>query len=173
MYLFINPEKPLAATPEVGQQESMDVQWQVGLRRGELPVQKQDELVVKLTIQKGAIHDVSSGLFSYRPTTQFCNAVVLWDFFTVHTVQTAKLVREKLETALTVARRAQQENVCIYSFTRSYGEMVTAQEYIEHMQKALKMIDEEVGGNLSGREDTEIIVGPARDKPPKLFTLNF
>lgn len=171
--LFINPDKPLAAALEVGQQDSMDVQWQVGLRRAELPVQKQDELVVKLTIQKGAIHDVSSGLFSYRPTTQFCNAVVLWDFFTVHTVQTAKLVREKLETAIDVARRAQQENVCIYSFTRSYGEMVTAQEYIEHMQRALKMIDEEVGGDLSGREDSEIIVGPARDKPPKLFTLNF
>jgi len=36
--------------------------------------------------------------------------------------------------------------------------MFTAQEYIEHMQRALKMIDEEIGGDLSGREDTEIIV---------------
>jgi len=51
--LFIDPEKPLAAAPEVvGQQASMNVQWQVGLRRGELHVQKQDKLVVKLTIQK-------------------------------------------------------------------------------------------------------------------------
>jgi len=171
--LFVNPDKPITASPEVGQQESMDVQWQVGLRRGELPLKKQDELVVKLTIQKGAIHDASIGLFSYRPTTQFCNAVVLWDFLPVHTVLMAKLVRERLKNAIDIARRAQEENICIYSITRSYSEMIPAQEYIEHMQKALQLIDEEVGGDLSGREDSDIIAGPSQGKPPKLFTLNF
>jgi hypothetical protein len=70
-------------------------------------------------------------------------------------------------------RRAQEENVCIYSYTRTYGEMIPANEYIEHMQKALKMIDEEVGGDLNSREDSEIITGPAQGRPPKLFTLNF
>ncbi|MDD5169505.1 MAG: hypothetical protein PHN75_11860, partial [Syntrophales bacterium] len=171
--LFVNSNKPIIAGADIFQQESMDVQWQIGYRRSELPGKKQDELVVKLTIQKGVLYNASISLFSYRPTTQFCNAVALWDFLPVHTVQTAKLVRERLKNAIDIARHAQEENVCIYSFTRTYSEMIPADEYIEHMEKALKMIDEEVGGDLSGREDSEIIMGQAQGKPPKLFTLNF
>lgn len=125
--LFINSDKPLATAPEVvGQQASMNVQWQVGLRRGELPVQKQDELVEKLTIQKApSMMSRATCTITGRQRSSAmpsCSGI----FFTVHRVQTAKLVRKKLENAITVARRAQQENVCIYSFTRSYGEMVTA-----------------------------------------------
>jgi len=51
--------------------------------------------------------------------------------------------------------------------------MIPADEYIEQMQKALNIIDEEVGGNLSGRDNSEIIPGPADGRPVKLFTLNF
>ena len=51
--------------------------------------------------------------------------------------------------------------------------MIPADVYIEHMQKALKVIDEEVGGDLIGREDSEIITGPAHGKTLKLFTRNF
>jgi hypothetical protein len=171
--LFVNPDRPLIADADIFQQESMDVQWQIGYRRSELPVQKQDELVVKITIQKGAIYNASISLFSYRPTTQFCNAVALWDFLPVHTVLTAKLVRERLKNALDIARQAQKENVCIYAFTRTYSEMIPADEYIDHMQKALKMIDDEALGDLNGREDSEIITGSVHGKPPKLFTLNF
>ena len=45
--LFINPEKPLTAEAHIGQKESMDVQWQVGYRRSDLPIHKQDELAEK------------------------------------------------------------------------------------------------------------------------------
>jgi len=171
--LFVRPEKTLTAALEVGQQESIDVQWQVGLRRGELPLQKQDELVVKLTIQKGAIYDTSIDLFSYRPTTLFCSAVVLWDFLPVHTVKMMNMIRESLKSAIDVARRAERENVCVYSFTRTYGEMVPARDYIDQMERSLKIINEEAGGDLSGREDSEVIPGSADSKPLRLLTLNF
>ncbi len=72
-----------------------------------------------------------------------------------------------------MARRAQDANVGIYAFTRTYSEMIPADEFIEHMQRALKVIDEEVGGDLSARGDSEIITGPADGRPVKLFTLNF
>ena len=36
--LFVNPEKPIIAGADIFQQESMDVQWQIGYRRSELPV---------------------------------------------------------------------------------------------------------------------------------------
>jgi len=171
--LFVNPAKPIIGGADIFQQESMDVQWQIGYRRSELPAQKQDELVVKMTIQKGASYQDSIALFGYRPTTQFCNAVALWDFLPVHTVMTAKMVRETLINTIKLARRAQDENICIHAFTRTYSEMIPAGEYIEHMQKALKVVDEEIGGDLSGRDDSEIIAGPADGKSPRLFTLNF
>ena len=79
--LFANPAKPITGGADIFQQESMDVQWQIGYRRSELPLQKQDELVVKITIQKGTIYNAAIALFSYQPTTLFCNAVALWDFF--------------------------------------------------------------------------------------------
>ena len=170
--LFVNPDKPMLGGADVFQQESLDVQWQIGYRRSELPLQKQDELVVRLTMHKGLIYNAAISLFSYRPTTEFCNAVALWDFLPVRTVRTVKMVRELLENALDIAKRAQAENVCIYAFTRTYSEMIPADEYIEQMKKALKMIDDEVG-DLSGRKDTEVIPGPADGKPPRLFTMNF
>ena len=171
--LFANPAKPITGGADIFQQESMDVQWQIGYRRSELPLQKQDELVVKITIQKGTIYNAAIALFSYQPTTLFCNAVALWDFLPVHTVLTAKIVRERITHAIDMAKRAQEANVGIYAFTRTYSEMIPADIYIEHMQKALQIIDEEVGGDLSGREDSEIIPGPADGRPVKLFTLNF
>ncbi|MEE9910413.1 MAG: hypothetical protein K4571_01715 [Deltaproteobacteria bacterium] len=171
--LFVNPAKPITGGADIFQQESMDVQWQIGYRRSELPVRKQDELVVKITILKGTIYNAAIDLFSYRPTTLFCNAVALWDFLPVHTVLTAKIVRERIENAIDMARRAEEENVGIYAFNRTYSEMIPADVYIEHMQKALKVVDEEVGGDLTGREDSEIITPPGEGRPPKLFTLNF
>ena len=171
--LFINPDKPFTAGDDIFQQESMDVQWQIGYRRSGLPVPKQDELVVRLTIHKGLIYNAAISLLSYRPTTEFCNAVALWDFLPVRTVMTAKMVRALLENAIDIARQAQAENVCIYAFTRTYSEMIPAHEYIEQMQKALKMIDDEAGGNLNGREDSEVIQGPAQGNSSRLFTLNF
>ena len=66
-----------------------------------------------------------------------------------------------------------KENVGIYAFNRTYSEMIPAGEYIEQMQKALQVVEEEVGGNLSGRNDSEIIPGPAYGKSLKLFSLNF
>lgn len=171
--LFVNPEKPLTVSAEIFDQESMDVQWQIGYRRSGLSLQKQDELVEKLTVHKGVIYNAAISLFSYRPTTEFCNAVALWDFLPVHTVLMAKIVRERLINAIEIAGRAQEENVCIYAFSRTYSEMIPANEFIEHMKKALKIFDEEVGADLSGRADSEIIEGKGCGNPPKLFTLNF
>jgi hypothetical protein len=99
--------------------------------------------------------------------------VALWDFLPVRTVLTAKKVMERIRGAMEIARRAQKENVCIYSFTRTYGEMIPAEEYIQHMEKALKMIEEAGGGDLGGREDSEILPAPPGGRQPLLLTLNF
>lgn len=170
--LFINAQKPIAAEAGIGHEESTDVQWQIGYRRSDLPAHELDALAEKLMIKKGAIHDSSISLHSYRPTTYFCNAVALWDFLPVRTVLTAKKVMERIQGAMEIARRSEKEDVCIYSFTRTYGEMIPAREYIQHMEKALKMIETEAG-NLSGRKDSEVLLPSPHGRPPKLLTLNF
>lgn len=91
----------------------------------------------------------------------------------MHTALTAKIVWERLQNAIDIARREQQENVGIYAFNRACSEIIPADEYIDHMQKAIKVVDEEVGGDLTGRNDSEIIPGPVQGKLPKLFMLNF
>ncbi|MRS03347.1 hypothetical protein EG832_09020 [bacterium] len=72
-----------------------------------------------------------------------------------------------------IARKAERENVCIYSFTRTYGEMIPAREFIQHMEKALKMIEDEVGNDLNGRGDSAEISTPGKYPQLKLLTLNF
>ncbi|MEE9934278.1 MAG: hypothetical protein K4445_01020 [Deltaproteobacteria bacterium] len=171
--LFFNAEKPIAGEAGIGHEESTDVQWQIGYRRSDVSGRDLEFLAEKMMITKGAIHDSSISLHSYRPTTYFCNAVALWDFLPVRTVLTAKKVMERIRGAMEIARRAQKENVCIYSFTRTYGEMIPAEEYIQHMEKALKMIEEAGGGDLGGREDSEILPAPPGGRQPLLLTLNF
>lgn len=171
--LFTNGQKPIAGDPGIGLEESMDIQWQIGYRRGGLSVQEQEELAGKMMIKQGKIHDASISLFAYRPTTYFCNAVALWDFLQIRTVRTVKKVQERIRGAMEIARRAQQEKVCIYSFTRTYGEMIPAEEYIQHMEKILQMIAEEAGGDLSGRDDSEIVILSEKSGPAKMLTLNF
>ena len=55
---------------------------------------------------------------------------------------------------------------------RTYGEMLPAQEFIRHMGRSLKMIEEYVGGDLSARDDREII-DQDRGLSSMLMTLNF
>lgn len=171
--IFINPRKPIAGEAGIGHEESTDVQWQIGYRRSDMPAEKQDALAEKMMISKGRIHDSSISLYSYRPTTYFCNAVALWDFLSVRTVLTAKTATDRIKGAIDIARRAEKDNVCIYSFTRTYGEMIPAAEYIQHMERALKMIEEESGEGLALRQDSEIMAASKKERPPKILTVNF
>jgi hypothetical protein len=66
----------------------------------------------------------------------------------------------------------EKDDVCIYSFTRTYGEMMPAEEFIQHMERSLQMIEEYTGGDLSARDDREII-DQNRGLSSMLMTLNF
>ncbi len=66
----------------------------------------------------------------------------------------------------------EKDDLCIYSFTRTYGEMMPAEEFIRHMENSLKMIEEYVGGNLSAEDNREIIDSDGNNSS-LLMTLNF
>jgi len=71
-----------------------------------------------------------------------------------------------------MARSMEKLDLCIYSFTRTYGEIMPAEEFIRHINKSLKMIETQVGGDPSNPEDREIIE-PEANLSSLLMTLNF
>ncbi len=169
--IFTDIRKKLNGKPDIILKTSLDFQWQIGYRRDDLPLEKQYEFLEHIIIRKGEIHDDSIGLDAYRPTTYFCQAVCLWDFLPVRTVAMVKRALKLLKDARDIAGAMAQSDICIYSFTRTYGEMIPVEEFVQHMEKSISMIEEHAGGNLYIREDSDI-VEVSDVQPPLLMTLN-
>jgi hypothetical protein len=170
--LFTDPQKPIDGLPDIVRQPSIDLQWQIGFSREDIPPQQRAEFIFQSALQKFKIHDDSISLEAYRPTTYFCHITSLWDFAPVRTVAIAKRAVHFLREATEIARSIEKDDLCMYSFTRTYGEMMPAKEFIQHMEKSLKMIEDYVGEDLSNRDDQEII-DPKGNLSSMLMTLNF
>ena len=169
--IFINPEKPIDGKPDIVRQPSKNLQWQLGYFRDDLPQERQYDFLERILIKSSIVHDDSVSLQAYRATTHFCTAVVWWDFFPVRTIAMAKKSLQLLYSALDMAKAAEKEGVCIYSFTRTYGEMMPAAEFIRHVERSIQMIEAQAG-DLFKQDDREIIE-PKGDLSSVLMTLNF
>jgi hypothetical protein len=170
--LFINPGEPIDHIPEIVRQPSIDLQWQIGFSRVHIAPQRRYDFLFQTTLQRFKIHDDSISLQAYRPTTYFCHIVSLWDFAPIRTVAIAKRAMQILREAIEIAKSVEKDDLCIYSFTRTYGEMMPAEEFIQHMENSLKMIEDYAGVDLSNRDDREII-NPKGNLSFILMTLNF
>ncbi|MFA6010365.1 MAG: hypothetical protein WC799_10325 [Desulfobacteraceae bacterium] len=170
--MFINPQKSLDATPAIVQQPSGDVQWQLGFRRNDIPPDLQFDFAKELIVKSYKIHENSISLQAYLPTTHFCHAVVLWDFLPVRTVETTLRILQLIKEAKAIAEDVEKKGACIYSFSRTYGEMMQPEEFINHMENTIRMIENEAGEDLYERKADEIIPnkGPASSI---MMTLNF
>jgi hypothetical protein len=140
--------------------------------RKELSPESQYDFLVQSINKAYKIHDDSISLQTYRPTTYFCTAVSLWDFLPYRTGASIQTVIQLLKDAMDIAKSIEKDDLCIYSFTRSYGEMMPVDEFIRHIKKSLQMVENQVGGNLSNLEDREII-RQDRNISSILMTLNF
>jgi tetratricopeptide (TPR) repeat protein len=170
--IFINPQKAVDADFMMVRKPASELLSQIGYLRKDLPENLQYQFMAKKMINKLLIHDDSISLQSYRPTIFFCNAVALWDFLPARTVGTTKVVLQTLRKTIDIARLMEKDDVCIYSFTRTYGEMISAPEFIEHIEKAIVMIEKTAGKNLYEREDSEVIAMPD-NLSSLLMTVNF
>ncbi|MEE9913344.1 MAG: hypothetical protein K4571_16665 [Deltaproteobacteria bacterium] len=65
-----------------------------------------------------------------------------------------------------------KDDVYIYSFTRTYGEMMPVEEFVRHMDQSIRMVEERTSGNLYTRVD-EGIIKDSDNPSPLLMTLNF
>lgn len=169
--IFVNPQKPLAGSSAIGRETAINVHWQIGLRRSDLPPDTLNDVTEKLMNAKLKIHDDAISLQSYRPTIYFCNAVSLWDFLPVRTTSAMKTARQNIMRAREIAEKARKDDVCIYSFTRTYGEMIPADEFIGHMNNCLRVMDSALE---SGPGDGKDKAGAAdKNVWTSLMTLNF
>jgi len=170
--IFINPAKPIDGQPEVVRKASLDLLLQLGFVSGNLPMQTQHELMEQMVIKNQEIHDDSISLQAYRPTTYFCHAVALWDMLPIRTVAVAKRAYQMLRLALDIARSLENDDVCIYSVTHNFGEMIPVKEFIRHMEKSMQLIESTVGEDLFKRADHEVIKTGGK-LSSMLMTLNF
>jgi hypothetical protein len=171
--IFIDPDLPVDAGLDVVRPPVTDYQYQLGYLRADLPEEKAYELVESMYKISTVTHDDSISLQAYRPTTYFCTAVAWWDFFPVRTVACAKRAVQLLRGAADIARTMLAKNICIYSFTRTYGEMMPAQEFIGHMERGVAMIEAQSGGDLARRDDRETIALRDTGRSGLLMTLNY
>ncbi len=170
--ILTNPQKPVDSKPEVVRRPSREFQWQIGFLREDLSPESQYDFLVQSITRAFEIHDDSFSLQTYRPTTYFCTAVCLWDFLPYRTGANIRTVVRLLKNALEIARSMEKIDLCIYSFTQSYGEMMPADEFIRHINKSLQMIENHIGGDLSNLDDREIIKQD-QNLSSILMTLNF
>ena len=170
--IFTNPEIPMACHPHVAKTVSDTVLWQIGVNRTGLPDGILDEMHEKMAIAKHAMHDSAISLQSYRPTVYFCHAVALWDMLQARTPTAIKRTKEMIQKAADIARGIEKDNVCIYSFTRTYGEMIPCGEFIHHMEKCLDLIDLAMKGSARKTADKD-----TQDRDDNFFsnmmTVNF
>ncbi len=170
--IFCDPGKPVNAPPEIVRQINHNLHWELGYIRSDLPMTRQSSFLEKAFARDAKIHDDSISLQAYRPTTYFCTAVSLWDALPVKTVAVVKRVLALLNGALEMARTVEKDDLRIYSYTRTYGEMMPVDEFVSHILKSIHMIRAHCGNNRLKGDDGEVIVAET-DQAPLLLTLNF
>lgn len=171
--LFLDAKRPVDARPAVVRQPLHDIQWQLGYLRDDLPQSRPLELMEKFFKRYTAIHDDSISLQAYRPTTYYCTAVSWWDLFPERTIATARRTVQLLKGAAEIAAKMDKEGVCIYAFTRTYGEMIPVPEFIDHMERCVRKVRESAGGDLSRRDDNELVEPGKKGRMGLLMTLNY
>lgn len=171
--IFNDPVRPIDGPAKTVLDTADEYRWQIGFRREDLAMQQPHVLLDKVFNLQIVGYDDSIALQAYRPTTFFCTAVSWWDIFPVRTVKIARRTLKLLKGAAEIAEEMDKHNICIYSFTRTYGEMIPAREFLHHIDRSVRMVEEQAGGDLHKRDENEIIPFENDQRMGLLMTLNF
>jgi tetratricopeptide (TPR) repeat protein len=170
--IFINPRKALACRHQTASDVSVNLHWQLGYRRHDMSEERQSEVTEQLMMVKAKTHDDAITLQSYRPTIYFCHAVALLDLTPLPTATALKRAEQALRIAREIAEGVKKDDVCIYSFTRTYGEMIPADEFIGHMDNCLRCIKEIMKDGAAGQKGKRSAAAGEKVMSG-LMTLNF
>ncbi len=174
--LFRDPDEPIDANPEIIRKSTREFQWQsgyFGYYQPKLSLDSTNDLKIKMSKNDYLIRKDSITLPAYKPTFYFGSATALWDFFPMRTVETAKTTLQLLRKASQIAETLSRKHIGIYSVTRTYGEMLPAEEFMDHLDKAIEMVKHQSGQDLNKRSDSEVIYPKNPHRLGLLSTLNF
>ena len=174
--IFMNPVKPLACTQETTREVAVNVHSHLGIRRSylrDIPEERLNAIAEQLLTDKATMHDDAMALQSYRPTIYFCHAAALWSFLPARTTSAMLKAQQCIRRAIEIAEAMKKDDLCIYSFTRIYAEMLTADEFIRHMHNCLRFIDQIMDGSLTDESEHSAAAGLNEAASLHLMTLNF
>lgn len=171
--IFTDSNTPIDGDPKVIRKVTQEFQWQTGYSQKNFSFESAEDLKAKISRSDYLIRKDSIALFAYKPSFYFGSAVALWDFLPDRTVGNALKAIELIQKALKIAENLNSNNICIYSFARTYGEMITPFEFIRQMNNSIDMIKAHAGENLDQRNLNEIIRPKNPGKMDLLSTVNF
>ena len=125
-------------------------------------------------LEYGAAHYYDSVLLRTRqPNIKYSYAVLIWDFSPFITVATTKKVLRLLKEAVEMAKRLEEDKICIGSITRVKAEIMSVDTFVKDIQECIKQVEARTGNleELQGKEDSDPI-GDDRLHGLKLFCLN-
>ena len=155
--ILTNPAKPLDCNPDMVKNITVETYQHLNFMADGVPLQRLSEHTTKRMVHRFRIYSDSVSLRSYRPNLYFTHAVALWDFSPVRTVEIARRVLSVLSAALESAQAIERDDICVYSSTRLYNEMIPVSEFIRHIENSMRMVTDIVGNDLTKRKDDEII----------------
>ncbi|KPA18235.1 hypothetical protein MHK_001549 [Candidatus Magnetomorum sp. HK-1] len=117
----------------------------IGWIRHDISDEKKQTILEKRILSAIKLQNDSLSLRSYSPNILFCCAVIFWDFVPVLTVDLAIKIIKFLRKAKAEAAKILEYNLCIYSMTRFHGEILPASQFIEHVDKAIKIVESRAG----------------------------
>jgi hypothetical protein len=170
---FTDPLKPVSAPKREYRQKALDMFMALNWARKDSADQIQYDYLEKILTQGFSRHDESVTLKAYRPTLFFCFAVVLWDFFPTRTVSIVKHVLQLLQATISMALDLEKQNLCIYSYTRCYGEILDPKTFIQRIEKSIQRI-EACAGSMEelNQMDPSQAIDEEGDKNFTLLTLH-
>lgn len=171
--IFRDPGVLISSSQTIVQKPAREFQWQYGYFKVGPPIYPPGKLKARIFRSDYLTHEASIALQAHRPSFYFGSAVAWWDFLPQRTVRNTKIALKLLQSAKEIAEALKKKQMCTYSFTRTYGEMMPAEKFISHMNRSIEMIKMQAGKNLNERPDSEIVELKYPDRMSLLLTLNF
>lgn len=138
--IYVNPEKPVAMPVYLANKPALDMFYALGYIDEARSAAEQVAEIDSALEKQFQHHSNALALDVYRPTLYFCYAAVLWDFYPVRTMETARNTIKLLEGAIEMARKYQNDPLYIYSYNCFYGEMIHPSVFIAQLSELLSKI---------------------------------
>lgn len=171
--IFVDPHTPVDGDPRAIRKVTKEFQWQTGYSKTNYSFESSENMKARISRSDYLIRKDTIALLAYKPSFYFGSAIALWDFLSHRTIGNTRKALQLLQKASKIAENLNQKGIGIYSFSRTYGEMISAKDFISHMAACINMIKDYAGKDLDQRDDKEIIEPKEQKKMNLLSTLNF